>query len=233
MYSRHRHELVDRALRQMNAPLLEQTKCYFGGGTAIVLQLGEYRESLDLDFLCADRDGWRRLRESVFDNGLREIAGDGVRVLRDVRSEQDKVSAVLQIEEKPLKFEVILEARIGLAGVSIPPLHVPCLSRESLFAEKLLANADRAGDRSTSSRDLIDLLVMQKHWGPIPQEAWDTAESAYGTAVKKAVAKEMRALCDDAYRRQCFDRLGLDEHARAIVEQTIQRCRDPEPGIER
>lgn len=25
----------------------------FGGGTALVLQLGEYRESVDIDFLCA------------------------------------------------------------------------------------------------------------------------------------------------------------------------------------
>jgi len=26
--------------------------CLFGGGTALVLQLGEYRESVDIDFLC-------------------------------------------------------------------------------------------------------------------------------------------------------------------------------------
>lgn len=42
----------------MDATLLESSRCYFGGGTAIVLMYGEYRLSLDVDFLCSDVDGY-------------------------------------------------------------------------------------------------------------------------------------------------------------------------------
>ncbi|MEH0072719.1 nucleotidyl transferase AbiEii/AbiGii toxin family protein [Pannonibacter sp. Pt2-lr] len=42
----------------------------FGGGTAIVLQLDEYRESVDIDFLCASQEGYRLIRQAVFGAGL-------------------------------------------------------------------------------------------------------------------------------------------------------------------
>ena len=46
----------------------------FGGGTAISLRHGEFRESVDIDFLTCDLAGYRRLRESNamdFDDMLR------------------------------------------------------------------------------------------------------------------------------------------------------------------
>lgn len=58
VFRRPEHWLIAEALAAMNAPLLVRTRCYFGGGTAIVLQNDEYRLSLDVGFLCADRDGY-------------------------------------------------------------------------------------------------------------------------------------------------------------------------------
>ncbi|WP_158641762.1 hypothetical protein [Candidatus Glomeribacter gigasporarum] len=36
-----------------NSELLQEAQCSFGGGAAIALSLDEYRESADVDFLCA------------------------------------------------------------------------------------------------------------------------------------------------------------------------------------
>ena len=43
----------------LNAPLLAQHHCWFGGGTAIVLANGEFRESVDIDFLASDPKSYR------------------------------------------------------------------------------------------------------------------------------------------------------------------------------
>ena len=55
LFQRKRHNDVLHVLRSLNGPLLLDAECYFGGGTAIVLNLGEYRESVDVDFLCASQ----------------------------------------------------------------------------------------------------------------------------------------------------------------------------------
>ena len=63
--TRARHRVVMDALAALDAGFLERAECFFGGGTPIVLALGEYRESADIDFLCASREGYRALRTTV------------------------------------------------------------------------------------------------------------------------------------------------------------------------
>lgn len=65
MFERLQHRRVAIVLRALNTDLLRAHRCYFGGGTAIVLRHGEYRESADIDFLVSDRDGYRGLRERL------------------------------------------------------------------------------------------------------------------------------------------------------------------------
>ena len=45
--------LVWQVLESLNSDLLSSAKCYFGGGTRIALALGEFRESVDVGFLCS------------------------------------------------------------------------------------------------------------------------------------------------------------------------------------
>ncbi|HUF82202.1 MAG TPA: hypothetical protein VMN03_13790 [Burkholderiales bacterium] len=45
--TRERHRQVLRVLQAMNPALLESTRCFFAGGTRIVLELQEYRESAE------------------------------------------------------------------------------------------------------------------------------------------------------------------------------------------
>lgn len=49
-------------LNALNADLLLESNCLFGGGTAIALRFGEYRESVDIDFLVSDKASYRGLR---------------------------------------------------------------------------------------------------------------------------------------------------------------------------
>lgn len=65
MFERSHHQRIEKILHAFNCDLLSQTRCYFGGGTAIVLSLAEYRESLAIDFLCASNEGYRLLRNTI------------------------------------------------------------------------------------------------------------------------------------------------------------------------
>lgn len=78
-FQRPWHRLVWSVLESLNRGLLASTRCYFGGGTRIALEEGEYRESVDVDFLCSDRDGYRTLRNTIGHDSLDDIfSGDCV-----------------------------------------------------------------------------------------------------------------------------------------------------------
>ena len=90
-FAREHHTAILKALRAHDGDYLMETKCYFGGGTAIVLELGEYRESIDIDFLCADQAGYRALRTAIAGQlNLNRLLRDGAELecLREVRADQ-------------------------------------------------------------------------------------------------------------------------------------------------
>lgn len=212
MYRRSHHQRIHSALEAMNADFLRDAKCYVGGGTAIALMLGEYRESLGMDFLCADQEGYRKIRASVFEKGPRDLFSKPVETIRDIRTDRDAIRAVLSVGGMPTKFEIVREARVELEGQDVPGIPVPCLTRNDLFAEKLLANADRYADKAVMSRDVIDLLVMQGAWGAIPAQAWDKASGAYGDSVRTAFvrAKEMLRT-DPQYFKECLRKMDIPD----------------------
>lgn len=78
-FCRPEHRAVIAALRSMNVSLLRRCRCWFGGGTAIVLDVGEYRLSKDIDFLCADVDGYREVRSAVAAQGIAALFGRDIR----------------------------------------------------------------------------------------------------------------------------------------------------------
>jgi len=168
----------------LNFDLLSRTQCYFGGGTAIVLKLNEYRESVDVDFLCASHDGYRELRNTVNQNSLGGLLLHPVPLAREVKADRYGIRTFCLVDGVPIKLEVVREDRIALTGQIEPQFPVPVLSQIDMYAEKLLANTDRWADRSTSNRDLIDLGMMVHHRGAIPEQTWLKAEGAYGDSVK-------------------------------------------------
>jgi hypothetical protein len=193
-FDRPQHIIIQSALQSMDSALLERSRCYFGGGTAIVLMHGEYRLSLDVDFLCADVDGYRELRSAITENGAKAIFGPDVETVRKFKADQYGVRGIVSLKDQPIKFEIVREARIPLAGALVADLGVPVLSIESQFAEKLLANADRCLDKSVANRDAIDLGYLVKGHGSIPTLAVEVAEKAYGAAVSKAIEQSLGRL---------------------------------------
>lgn len=235
MFKRPHHQKIAAILGAMNAEFLREAKCYFGGGTAIALLLNEYRESVDIDFMCADQEGYRKLRDSVFTSGLNDLFPGGVHTLRDVRADRDGIRTILLADNKtPVKFEIVREARIALEGRDVPEIPVPCLTRNDMFAEKLLANADRYGDKAVMSRDLIDLLVMEQHWGPVPHAAWDKASAAYGDSVYVAFRKAKDLLgTDRQYLDSCIEKMGIDEGVAAKLKDALGVAVSRTPGLGR
>lgn len=229
MFERPHHQKIVQLLRAMDSDLLTRAKCYFGGGTAIALKLGEYRESLDIDFLCSDLGGYRLLRNTITPPTLGAILRSPVKHLRDVRTQRDKISTFLEIDEAPVKVEFVLEGRIDISGDLDPELCVPVLSREDMYAEKLLANTDRAMDRSQMSRDLIDLAMMIKAWGPIPESALRKAEGAYGRSIFDYFDRGLALLHDPQYRETCLTAMAMDPGLGAIIITTLQTHRPRPP----
>ena len=212
-FKRPAHRDVLAVLNALDPPFLARAKCYFGGGTRIVLELGEYRESRDIDFLCADKDGYRMLRESVRETSLAPVARRAMRLAREVRSDQYGIRTFIARKGVNLKFEIIREARIGLEAMSVPALPVACLDRTHCFAEKFLANVDRGLDASTLSRDVVDLSFMIEGWeGASAKAGLSVAKEAYGDSVNRALGAVTRKMRDDrAYRRKCIEGLAISD----------------------
>lgn len=221
-WQRPHHQRIMQVLTQFDRQLLIECGCYFAGGTAIVLQLGEYRESVDIDFLCASAEGYRRLRNLVSFDSLDAICHHPVALQREVRMDQYGIRTWIITDDRPIKLEIVREARIDLAqahdDLAWP---VPLLAREDLFTEKLLANTDRGLDRAILSRDLIDLAMMIDGWGAIPDLAWQRAELAYGASVRRVYHKTLLLLQNPRYRRDCLRQMQMDGALELRIMQAL------------
>lgn len=215
-YKRSRHRTVARVLEALDAAFLMQCRCGFGGGTRIALALDEYRESEDIDFLCSDLAGYRALRGTIGERSLGAILPAppaGIVFLRDVRADQYGIRTMIGVDGEPVKFEIILEARIGIAPISEKDFAVPVLDRETCFAEKWLANADRWNDNAVLSRDAIDLAFMLKAWGEDEARAGAArAVAAYGKTVRTTALGACAKLRTDAlHRASCVKDLHISD----------------------
>jgi len=209
-FGKPEHRIIAEALGLMDRDFLTATKCWFGGGTAIVMKLGEYRRSLDLDFLCADAGGYRELRTRASELGVRAFFPEPVEAIRDFQIDQYGLRTVVRLKGQPIRFEVVREGRIDLRGHFDEDLRIPALVAADMFAEKLLANADRCQDRATAYRDAFDLGMLVKAYGRIPAEALDKAQTAYGPDIERKVAWVVGKLRDKSELRDAADILQMD-----------------------
>ena len=115
MFNRPHHQRIAKVLKAFNCDLLQEAECYFAGGTAIVLSLNEYRESLDIDFLCASNQGYRLLRNTVTSE-LNTLLNTPVKHLREVRADRYGIRTVLEVANIAIRVEVVSEARISIHG---------------------------------------------------------------------------------------------------------------------
>ena len=227
MFDREHHRRVAHVLEALDAGLLKANACLFGGGTAIALRYGEYRESVDIDFLVSERDGYRALRQRLGGtDGLRAIqrAGRALDQVRDVRADQYGLRTVVRVDGIEIKFEIVLEGRITLdpPGAGDEICGVATLTPLDLAASKLLANSDRWADDAVFSRDLIDLAMMAPP-KKLLKAAIEKARGAYGDSIENDLGKAIDALRARPHRLdRCMEAMQMRSVPKALLWKRIK-----------
>jgi nucleotidyltransferase AbiEii toxin of type IV toxin-antitoxin system len=227
LFERPHHRDIALVLQSLDAPALSQRHCYFGGGTAMAMRYGEYRESMDIDFVVSDMAGYRDLRQILGNvRGFLPIARKGIEVTlaREVRADQYGIRTQVRSGASTIKFEIMLEARIDLAtpdeGDRV--CGIQTLAPIDLAAERLLANADRWADDAVYSRDLIDLAMMRAD-RKLLEAACVKAEGAYGNSVRSSLSQAVDALETRRGRLEtCMTALSVYGVTRAQLWQAIR-----------
>jgi Nucleotidyl transferase AbiEii toxin, Type IV TA system len=228
LFEREHHRRIAQVLQALDGPLLSGHGCLFGGGTAIALRHGEYRESVDIDFLVSFLPGYRALRQMLGGgSNLQPITrpGGSLVLARDVRADQYGLRTLVQQDGALIKLEIVHEARIVLDAPAVDDAlcGVPTLTPLDMATSKLLANSDRWADRSTNCRDLIDLAMMQPP-RPLLRQAIDKAAAAYGDSVSVDLVKAIHTLRVQPRRLvECMHALGIDSVPQALLWARIKR----------
>ena len=227
MFRLEHHRRIASLLDQLNAELLQQHHCLFGGGTAIALRYGEFRQSVDVDLLVSDRQGYRELRQLIRrDNSLRALWKDPQNPLEESReplTDQYGIRAGVVVAGVAVKLEIVLEGRISLEMPSEEEsiCGIASLTLNDLICSKLLANSDRWNDDGVFNRDLIDLAHL-----PLSQASWRRAlakaEEAYGDAVRTDLGKALERLQQrEGWLERCRQVLAIEAPRAALWQRLL------------
>lgn len=227
MFEREHHIRIASILQALDSRILDEHKCFFGGGTAIVLSRNEFRESLDIDFLVSDLAGYRALRSLLTEQRSIQAlvrAGMSLTQIQDIRADQYGIRTLLRATGMEIKFEIVYESRIHfeesevrdrICGVSV-------LTPLDMAACKLLANSDRWSDDGVFSRDLIDLAMLELPKRRLTR-AIEKAASAYGSSVERDLAKAIDTLAGRKGRLEsCMSALKIDDVPKALLWKRIK-----------
>ena len=230
MFERPHHRRVARILAALDGAKLRELKCWFGGGTAIALRHGEFRESVDIDFLISDPAGYRQLRQRLAGaaniDALLRAGAPPVELARDIRADQYGIRTALLVDGVRIKFEIVREARIELEGPARNDVvcGIAALATTDLAASKLLANSDRWRDDSAFSRDAIDLAMMDLPPRRL-RPAVEKAVQAYGDAAVEDMRRALDALRErPAHLEGCMRMMAMTMPP-AVLQQRLRTLR--------
>ena len=228
MFKRHHHQAIAQVLYALDADLLRQHDCLFGGGTVIAMRYGEYRESVDIDFLVSSATGYRELRQ---------LAGAGFGPLfkdsnlpfaqtREVRTDQYGIRSMLEVVGRDIKIEIVREGRIELdpPGPNDMVCGITTLPPLDMATSKLLANSDRWYDDGAFSRDLIDLAMMKSN-KELLVRAVSKAQGAYGNAILQDLAKAINRVEErNGWLERCMEATAINI-PKAVLWKYIRRLK--------
>ena len=225
MFDRPHHQKIGLVLYALDGALLRESNCYFGGGTAIALRFGEFRESVDIDLITSDLPSYRELRQLLTGpQGIAPLAragGQGLKQLRDVRADQYGIRTAVELAGQSIKLEIVLEARIGFEtpGASDEICGLATLTSLDLAASKLLANSDRWNDDGVFNRDIIDLAMMSLPLRPL-RRAIAKAETAYGDAILRDLSRAIERFRDrPGWLERCMKAMAISTSSAALWQR--------------
>lgn len=227
LFEREHHRRVATVLQALDAEALAVNTGLFGGGTAMALRYGEYRESVDIDFLVSNLEGYRQLRQRLTGpDGLRALLKPGMTLnqVREMRADQYGIRTMLRVDDVEIKFEIVLEGRMALElpGELDRICGVATLTPLDMVASKLLANSDRWRDDAVLSRDLIDLAMMAPN-RTLLQLGMAKAKAAYGESVALDLAKAIEDLRARPHRLDhCMKFMRMTSVAKAVLWTRIK-----------
>lgn len=188
-------------------------------------RLGEFRESIDIDFLVSDAGRYRELRQSLRGAvNLASLTRSGVASLplvRELRMDQYGLRGFVDIGSVPIKLEIVSEGRVMFAppGTADEVCGVATLLWGDLATSKLLTNADRWHDASVFSRDVIDLAFMElppRHLAPALRKATD----AYGRTVAMDLQRALEILRErDGRLTPCISVLSIRQPPASVLQK--------------
>jgi len=229
-FSRSHHRKIAHVLRSLDGAMLREHQCLFAGGTVIALRYGEYRESVDMDFLVSDVAAYRNLRQLLNKpDGISNISRKGAVPWiqqREVRADQYGIRTELMVENQSIKFEIVLEGRISLEqpGKKDEVCGIATLTPLDMATSKLLANSDRGLDAGVFSRDIIDLAMMKPSTALL-RRAVNKAESAYGESIQRDLEKSIQHMQDNPdWLDRCMTVMAMTL-PRAVVWRNIRALR--------
>ncbi|MFM8605324.1 MAG: nucleotidyl transferase AbiEii/AbiGii toxin family protein [Cyanobium sp.] len=228
MFRLEHHRRIASLLEQLDAELLLRHRCLFGGGTAIALRYGEFRQSVDVDLLVSERQGYRELRQRIRrQNSLCPLwkrSPPPFAESREPLTDQYGIRSGVIVEGVAIKLEIVLEGRITLDALAAEDAvcGIASLTVNDLTSSKLLANSDRWNDDGVFNRDLIDLAHL-----PLTRSGWERAmakaEEVYGDAVRSDLNKALeRLLQREGWLERCREALAI-EAPRAELWQRLLR----------
>ena len=227
MFRLEHHRRIASLLDQLNAELLQQHHCLFGGGTAIALRYGEFRQSVDVDLLVSDRQGYRELRQLIRrHNSLQPLWKDPRHPLEESReplTDQYGIRAGVVVAGVAIKLEIVLEGRICLEppGPQDVVAGVASLTLSDMICSKLLANSDRWNDDGVFNRDLIDLAHLPLTPG-LWRRALAKAEDAYGDAIRIDLDKALKRLQQrEGWLERCREVLAIEAPRAALWQRLL------------
>jgi hypothetical protein len=233
LYKRPHHQRIQRILESLNPELLLRNQCLFGGGTAIVLTHGEYRESVDVDLIVSSKEGYRELRGLVNAQGIDALMRHPLTLRREARIDQYGIRCAFDIDGTAIKFEVVFEGRVELQD-PLPEDRVNgvwALTMRDKVTTKLMANSDRWADDSVWSRDIIDLALLANGQTVDPAGV-EAAVRAYGSSVLVDFEKARARLLErEGWLPHCMKRMQMTMPEGELRELIQGLALEPQPAL--
>ncbi len=102
------HQLIYQILENLDREFLSDCRAYFGGGTLLALDLGEYRTSNDIDFICPIGADYRKLRNAISDRSPRVLLHPNSTLeIERFTADQYGIRMSIVINRIPIKTEII------------------------------------------------------------------------------------------------------------------------------